>query len=80
METPKERHLVLEEYIVAYFGDYLTMLEKGVEHIVEKSIQEMKSSNQNHQTLNMSDGTKIINTQNHQTLNMSDGTRINDKM
>ncbi len=63
METPKERHLVLEEYIVAYFGDYLTMLEKGVEHIVEKSIQEIKSSNQNHQTLNMSDGTRIINTQ-----------------
>lgn len=58
MESPKERPLVLEEYIVAYFGDYLTMLEKSVEHIVDKEIK--KDSNQIHNS------NSIINTQKHQ--------------
>ena len=47
MEEPKKREIKLEAYVVAYLGQYLTMLEKGVEVLANVEVDKVKSKTKN---------------------------------
>jgi len=42
MEEPKKREIKLEAYVLAYLGQYLTMLEKGVEAVAFAEVDTLK--------------------------------------
>ncbi len=44
MEEPKKREIKLEAYVLAYLGQYLTMLEKGVESIANIEVDKLKKT------------------------------------
>ena len=44
MEEPKKREIKLEAYVLAYLGNCLTMLEKGVEAKAYQEVEKLKAT------------------------------------
>ena len=41
---PKKREIKLESYVLAYLGNFLTMLEKGVEAKAYQEVEKLKAA------------------------------------
>jgi hypothetical protein len=41
-EKPKQRSIVLDIAVLAYLGDYITMVEKGVKQIAQEDLDKLQ--------------------------------------
>lgn len=44
MSEPKPRHLTVDAHILAYLGDYVTMLEESVKRLAQEEVKKQQTN------------------------------------